>query len=92
MSFEGESSHVATFSSLHDSLKAEDSGPRAYRLQIAEGIIPIFAKGVDADMGVLMAARASGVENQDAIDTAKVGMLADPKEVWKIVFGCTSTV
>ncbi|GJZ51530.1 plasma membrane ATPase 1 [Tanacetum coccineum] len=52
----------------------------------------IFAKGVDADMVVLMAARASGVENQDAIDTAIVGMLADPKEVWKIVFGCTSTV
>jgi len=28
-----------------------------------------------------MAARASRVENQDAIDTAIVGMLADPKEV-----------
>ncbi|GKD29747.1 plasma membrane ATPase 1, partial [Tanacetum coccineum] len=40
----------------------------------------IFAKGVDADMVLLMAARASGVENQDAIDTAIVGMLADPKE------------
>lgn len=30
---------------------------------------------------VLMAARASRTENQDAIDTAIVGMLADPKEV-----------
>lgn len=41
----------------------------------------IFAKGVDADTVVLMAARASRVENQDAIDSAIVGMLADPKEV-----------
>ena len=32
-------------------------------------------------MVVLMAARASRTENQDAIDTAIVGMLADPKEV-----------
>jgi len=28
-----------------------------------------------------MAARASRVENQDAIDAAIVGMLGDPKEV-----------
>jgi hypothetical protein len=41
----------------------------------------VFAKGVDADTVVLMAARASRVENQDAIDSAIVGMLADPKEV-----------
>lgn len=32
-------------------------------------------------MVILMAARASRTENQDAIDTAIVGMLADPKEV-----------
>lgn len=31
---------------------------------------------------ILMAARASRTENQDAIDTAIVGMLADPKEVY----------
>lgn len=43
--------------------------------------LQVFAKGVDADTVVLMAARASRVENQDAIDTAIVGMLADPKEV-----------
>jgi hypothetical protein len=36
---------------------------------------------VDADAVVLMAARASRLENQDAIDTAIVGTLADPKEV-----------
>lgn len=41
----------------------------------------IFSKGVDTDSVVLMAARASRVENQDAIDAAIVGMLADPKEV-----------
>lgn len=32
-------------------------------------------------MVILMAARASRLENQDAIDTAIVSMLADPKEV-----------
>ncbi|KAF9611297.1 hypothetical protein IFM89_029735 [Coptis chinensis] len=37
-------------------------------------------KGVDSDSVVLMAARASRVENQDAIDAAIVGMLDDPKE------------
>lgn len=30
---------------------------------------------------MLLAARASRIENQDAIDAAVVGMLADPKEV-----------
>ncbi len=30
---------------------------------------------------MLLAARASRIENQDAIDGAVVGMLADPKEV-----------
>lgn len=41
----------------------------------------VFAKGVDKDSVVLMAARASRLENQDAIDAAIVSMLADPKEV-----------
>lgn len=50
------------------------------KLTVDKNLIEIFAKGVDADMVVLMAARASRVENQDAIDTAIVGMLADPKE------------
>lgn len=44
-------------------------------------IVQVFAKGIDADTVVLMAARASRIENQDAIDTAIVGMLADPQEV-----------
>ena len=50
------------------------------RLTVDKNLIEVFAKGVDADMVVLMAARASRVENQDAIDTAIVGMLSDPKE------------
>jgi Na+/pantothenate symporter len=32
-----------------------------------------------------MAARASRIENQDAIDTAIVGILADPKEVRNVL-------
>lgn len=36
---------------------------------------------MDADTVVLMAAQASRMENQDAIDAAIVGTLADPKEV-----------
>lgn len=36
---------------------------------------------MDKDMVLLHAARASRVENQDAIDACIVGMLGDPKEV-----------
>ncbi|XP_022868084.1 plasma membrane ATPase 1-like [Olea europaea var. sylvestris] len=50
------------------------------KLTVDKNLIEVFAKGVDADTVVLMAARASRTENQDAIDTAIVGMLADPKE------------
>ncbi|XP_052208804.1 ATPase 11, plasma membrane-type-like [Diospyros lotus] len=50
------------------------------KLTVDKNMIEIFAKGVDKDMVVLMAARASRLENQDAIDTAIVSMLADPKE------------
>ncbi|GMQ04382.1 hypothetical protein CsSME_00049814 [Camellia sinensis var. sinensis] len=35
---------------------------------------------MDKDMIVLLSARASRLENQDAIDIAIVNMLADPKE------------
>jgi len=41
----------------------------------------MFVPDVDKDTAVLLAARASRVENQDAIDACIVGMLADPKEV-----------
>ncbi|KAL6960707.1 ATPase 11, plasma membrane-type [Sarracenia purpurea var. burkii] len=50
------------------------------KLSVDKNLIEVFARGVDADTVVLMAARASRVENQDAIDAAIVGMLADPKE------------
>lgn len=50
------------------------------KLTVDKNLIEVFAKGVDPDTVVLMAARASRTENQDAIDAAIVGMLADPKE------------
>ncbi|KAJ1267893.1 hypothetical protein BS78_07G093800 [Paspalum vaginatum] len=50
------------------------------KLGVDRALIEIFARGVDADEVVLLAARASRVENQDAIDAAMVGMLGDPKE------------
>ncbi|XP_010256122.1 PREDICTED: ATPase 11, plasma membrane-type isoform X1 [Nelumbo nucifera] len=50
------------------------------KLTVDKNLIEVFTKGVHADTVVLMAARASRIENQDAIDTAIVGMLADPKE------------
>lgn len=52
-------------------------------------MLQIFAKGVDKDMVVLMAARASRLENQDAIDAAIVSMLADPKEVLHLISQAT---
>ncbi|KAH9775823.1 ATPase 11 plasma membrane-type-related [Citrus sinensis] len=50
------------------------------KLTVDKNLIEVFTKGVDADTVVLMAAQASRTENQDAIDAAIVGMLADPKE------------
>ena len=50
-------------------------------LHIPDHFMQVFAAGVDKDTVVLMAARASRLENQDAIDTAIVSMLSDPKEV-----------
>ncbi|KAF7848598.1 hypothetical protein BT93_L1815 [Corymbia citriodora subsp. variegata] len=50
------------------------------KLTVDQNLIEVFAKGVDKETVILMAARASRLENQDAIDAAIVGMLADPKE------------
>ncbi|CAN0921843.1 ATPase 7, plasma membrane-type [Linum grandiflorum] len=50
------------------------------KLTVDKTMIEVFARGVDKDMVVLMAARASRLENQDAIDTAIVAMLGDAKE------------
>ncbi|PSS01332.1 Plasma membrane ATPase [Actinidia chinensis var. chinensis] len=50
------------------------------KLSVDRYLIEVFAKGVDKEHVMLLAARASRTENQDAIDAAIVGMLADPKE------------
>ncbi|BBN05362.1 H+-transporting ATPase [Marchantia polymorpha subsp. ruderalis] len=50
------------------------------KLSVDKNIVECFAKGIDKDYVVLSAARAARMENQDAIDAAIVGMLADPKE------------
>ncbi|GAA0172203.1 primary active transporter [Lithospermum erythrorhizon] len=50
------------------------------KLTIDKNLIQVFAKSVDPDTFVLMAACASRTKNQEAIDVAIVGMLADPKE------------
>ncbi|GAB4832166.1 Plasma membrane ATPase 2, variant 2 [Ancistrocladus abbreviatus] len=50
------------------------------KLTVDKNLVEVFAKGVDADTVTMMAAQASRMENQDAIDAAIVGTLADPKE------------
>ncbi|BFI24653.1 hypothetical protein AXG93_4794s1080 [Marchantia polymorpha subsp. ruderalis] len=50
------------------------------KLTVDKNLIETFGRGIDKDMVVLLAARASRIENQDAIDAAIVGILADPKE------------
>ena len=51
------------------------------KLSVDRNLIEVFAKGVEKEHVMLLAARASRTENQDVIDAAIVGMLADPKEV-----------
>ncbi|KAH7688357.1 P-type ATPase subfamily IIIA protein [Dioscorea alata] len=50
------------------------------KLTVDKTLIEVFVKGMDKDTVVLHAARASRMENQDAIDASIVNMLADPKE------------
>ncbi|KAI4356650.1 hypothetical protein L6164_000656 [Bauhinia variegata] len=50
------------------------------KLSVDKNLIEVFARDVDKDTVVLMAARASRLENQDAIDCAIVSMLGDPRE------------
>ncbi|KAK9677268.1 hypothetical protein RND81_11G131800 [Saponaria officinalis] len=50
------------------------------KLTVDRTMIETFIPDVDKDTAVLYAARASRVENQDAIDACIVGNLADPKE------------
>jgi H+-transporting ATPase len=50
------------------------------KLTVDKAIVEIFAKDVTQDDVVLAAARASRIENQDAIDAAITQMLGDVKE------------
>ncbi|KAJ4768197.1 Plasma membrane ATPase [Rhynchospora pubera] len=50
------------------------------KLSVDKNLIEVFARGVDKEHVLLLAARASRTEIQDAIDAVMVGMLADPKE------------
>ncbi|XP_062077562.1 plasma membrane ATPase 4 [Humulus lupulus] len=50
------------------------------KLSVDINLIEVFVKDADKQHVMLLAARASRTENQDAIDAAIVGMLADPKE------------
>ncbi|KAG6772285.1 ATPase 8 [Populus alba x Populus x berolinensis] len=50
------------------------------KLTVDKSLIEVFIKDLDKDTLVLLAARASRIENQDAIDASIVGMLGDPKE------------
>jgi H+-transporting ATPase len=44
-------------------------------------LVQVFEREFTQDQVIMKVARASRIENQDAIDTAIIGMLADPKEV-----------
>ncbi|KAG6390948.1 hypothetical protein SASPL_148694 [Salvia splendens] len=50
------------------------------KLTVDKSLVEVFVKGLDKEQVMLLAARASRTENQDAIDAAIVRMLADPKE------------
>ncbi|KAL2481196.1 ATPase 8 [Abeliophyllum distichum] len=50
------------------------------KLTVDKNMIEVFPKNMDEDTVLLLAARASRVENQDAIDASIVNMLSDPKE------------
>ncbi|XP_065849970.1 ATPase 8, plasma membrane-type-like [Euphorbia lathyris] len=50
------------------------------KLTVDKSLIEVFVQDIDKDIVVLLAARASRVENQDAIDASIVNMLGDPKE------------
>ncbi|KAL0847000.1 hypothetical protein Bca101_020246 [Brassica carinata] len=50
------------------------------KLSVDKSLIEVFPRNLDTDAVVLMAARASRIENQDAIDASIVSMLGDPKE------------
>lgn len=61
------------------------------KLTVDKSLIENFSKNTDKDTVVLYAARASRVENQDAIDASIINMLSDPKEVFYhfFLYSCT---
>ncbi|XP_075508922.1 ATPase 8, plasma membrane-type [Primulina tabacum] len=50
------------------------------KLTVDKNLVEVFPKNLDKETLLLLAARASRVENQDAIDASIVNMLSDPKE------------
>lgn len=56
------------------------------KLTVDRSLIDVFPKNLDAEALLLFAARASRVENQDAIDASIVNMLTDPKHVCMYTF------
>ncbi|CAN8275470.1 unnamed protein product [Cochlearia groenlandica] len=50
------------------------------KLTVDKNLIEVFPKDADKDTVMLLSARASRTENQDAIDASIVNMLGDPKE------------
>ncbi|CAN1328167.1 ATPase 8, plasma membrane-type [Linum perenne] len=50
------------------------------KLTVDKSLVEVFQEGKNSDHLLLLAARASRVENQDAIDACIVGMLSDPKQ------------
>ncbi|KAI3701561.1 hypothetical protein L6452_26740 [Arctium lappa] len=50
------------------------------KLTVDKSMIEVFVKDCSKDMVILYGARASRVENQDAIDASIVNMLEDPRE------------
>ncbi|CAI0420912.1 unnamed protein product [Linum tenue] len=51
------------------------------KLTVDRSLVEVFVKDCDKEQLLLLGARASRVENQDAIDACIVGMLGDPKEI-----------
>ncbi|KAG6542363.1 hypothetical protein Mapa_016192 [Marchantia paleacea] len=50
------------------------------KLTVDKSLVETFRPGLDKDTVILLAARASRVENQDAIDATIVGTLSDPAQ------------
>ncbi|KAG0501286.1 hypothetical protein HPP92_001358 [Vanilla planifolia] len=50
------------------------------KLKVDKNLVEVFSKEYDKDLLILMAARASRLENQDAIDAAIISMLPDIQE------------